>query len=52
MAALLHGLSDKNVTIRKSYSTSLSVVCKLAKASSVEKLIDRLHDWYLVKDGE
>lgn len=52
MAALLHALSDRNATIRKHYASSLSNVCKMAKSSSVDKLMDRLNQWYMEKEGE
>ena len=51
MAALLNGLSDRNTTVRKSYSTCLANICKVAKDSSVEKLVSRLNTWYMEKDG-
>lgn len=51
MAALLNGLSDRNTTVRKSYSTCLANVCKVAKDTSTEKLVAKLHNWYMEKDG-
>ena len=51
MAALLNGLSDRNTTVRKSYSTCLANICKVAKDSSVEKLVSKLNTWYMEKDG-
>jgi len=52
MAAIMHGLSDRNVTVRKNYANALGNICKVAKASSIEKLIERLHSWYMEKEGE
>ena len=52
MAALLTGLSDRNSTVRMHYSNSLASICKLAKDSSVEKLVQRLHSWYMDKEGK
>jgi len=52
MTALFNGLTDRNSTIRRSYATSLANVCKLAKDSSVEKLLGKLYDWYMEKQGE
>ena len=51
MAALLHGLSDKNMVVRKSYATALGHLVRVGKDSSVEKLIQKLTSWYLDNEG-
>ncbi|XP_062591295.1 proteasome adapter and scaffold protein ECM29-like [Saccostrea cucullata] len=52
MSAFLSGLSDRNASIRKSYSSALGQLVKVAKDSSVEKLISRLKTWYLEKEED
>lgn len=52
MSAFLSGLSDRNASIRKSYASALGQLVKVAKDSSVEKLIGRLRTWYLEKEEE
>ncbi|XP_061192483.1 proteasome adapter and scaffold protein ECM29-like [Saccostrea echinata] len=52
MSAFLSGLSDRNASIRKSYSSALGQLVKVAKDSSVEKLISRLRTWYLEKEED
>ncbi|XP_046357928.2 proteasome adapter and scaffold protein ECM29-like isoform X1 [Haliotis rufescens] len=52
MSAFLHGLSDRNSSVRKSYASALGYLVKIAKDSSVEKLINRLRSWYLEKEDE
>ncbi|XP_005102218.1 proteasome adapter and scaffold protein ECM29 [Aplysia californica] len=47
MAALLHGLGDRNAVIRKSYATALGHLVRVGKDSSVEKLLQKLKTWYL-----
>ncbi|KAL3868785.1 hypothetical protein ACJMK2_041546 [Sinanodonta woodiana] len=52
MGAFLHGLSDRNQSVRKSYALALGQLVKVAKDNSVEKLIVRLKSWYLEKEDE
>ncbi|XP_067931568.1 proteasome adapter and scaffold protein ECM29-like [Watersipora subatra] len=52
MAALCNALSDRNNTVRKHYCNCLASLCKLAKDSSVEKLIEKLRGWYMDKEDE
>lgn len=47
LGAFLHGLGDRNATVRKSYATAIGHLVKVAKDSSVEKLIQKLKTWYL-----
>ena len=51
LGTLLNGLNDRNVTVRKAYALAIGNVVKFAKDSSVEKLINRLKDWYMEKEG-
>ncbi|CAG5117500.1 unnamed protein product, partial [Candidula unifasciata] len=51
LAAFLHGLNDRNATVRKANATAISHLVRIAKDSSVEKLIQKLKTWYLENDG-
>ncbi|CAH1774881.1 unnamed protein product [Owenia fusiformis] len=48
----LHMLQDKSGAIRKSAATAIGHLVKVAKESSVEKVIVKLKTWYLEKDDE
>ncbi|EDO42544.1 predicted protein, partial [Nematostella vectensis] len=50
LSSLLSGLSDRSASVRKSYATTIGHVVKVAKESSVEKLIDRIKNWYFEKE--
>ncbi|KAK2167662.1 hypothetical protein LSH36_25g00006 [Paralvinella palmiformis] len=52
LGVLLNGLNDRNVSVRKSYASVIGHLVKVAKDSSVEKLITRLKTWYLEKEEE
>ncbi|CAG2228106.1 ECM29 [Mytilus edulis] len=52
MSAFLAGLSDRNSSVRKTYASALGHLIKVAKDSSVEKLIIKLKSWYLDKEDE
>ncbi|XP_059151870.1 proteasome adapter and scaffold protein ECM29-like [Physella acuta] len=47
LAVFLHGLNDRNATVRKSYATAIGHLVRVAKDSSVEKLIEKLKTWYM-----
>ncbi|CAL1546641.1 unnamed protein product [Lymnaea stagnalis] len=51
LAAFLHGLNDRNATIRKANATAIGHLVRVAKDSSVEKLIEKLKTWYLEGEG-
>lgn len=51
LAAFLHGLNDRNATIRKANATAIGHLVRVAKDSSVEKLIEKLKTWYLESEG-
>lgn len=50
--ALLSGLSDRSASVRKSYATAIGHLVKVAKDNSVEKLIDKIKNWYFEKEDE
>ncbi|BFY99626.1 hypothetical protein BsWGS_02666 [Bradybaena similaris] len=51
LAAFLHGLNDRNATIRKANATAIGHLVRISKDSSVEKLIQKLKSWYLENEG-
>lgn len=52
MGAFLHGVADRNTAVRKAYASALGHLVRIAKDSSVEKLIIRMRSWYLEKEEE
>ncbi|CAI9736898.1 adapter and scaffold ECM29-like [Octopus vulgaris] len=50
MNSMLTGLSDRNVSVRKSYASAVGYLVKVAKDSSTEKLMLKLKTWYMEKD--
>lgn len=52
MGAFLTGINDRNLSVKKAYASALGYLVKVAKDSSVEKLIARLRNWYLEKEEE
>ncbi len=48
---MLSGLHDRNTTVKKTYASAIGHLVKVAKDSSVEKLIHRLKEWYFEKEG-
>ncbi|WAR24119.1 ECM29-like protein [Mya arenaria] len=52
MGAFLNGVADRNMAVRKSYALALGHLVRIAKDSSVEKLITRMRSWYLEKEEE
>ncbi|XP_071476195.1 proteasome adapter and scaffold protein ECM29-like [Diadema antillarum] len=50
LASLLSGLSDKSMAVRKHNAIAIGHLVKVAKDSSIVKLISRLKLWYLEKD--
>ncbi len=49
---MLSGLHDRNTTVKKTYASAIGHLVKVAKDSSVEKLINRLKEWYFEKEGK
>uniref|UniRef100_A0A6A7FWF3 Proteasome-associated protein ECM29 homolog n=2 Tax=Hirondellea gigas TaxID=1518452 RepID=A0A6A7FWF3_9CRUS len=52
LTALVNGLNDRNATIRKIFANAIGTVVKVAKSSSVEKLLNKLQTWYLEKEED
>lgn len=52
MAALVHGLSDRNLALRKLFATSIGQMFRTAKSSSIEKLFEKLKNNYLENEEE
>ncbi|XP_033636669.1 proteasome adapter and scaffold protein ECM29-like [Asterias rubens] len=52
LSALLTGLNDKSLAVRKTNAAAIGHLIKVAKDSSVEKLITKLKNWYTEKDDE
>ena len=50
LSALVTGMQDRTVTVRRCSAAACGNVCRAAKSSSVEKLIAKLRSWYM--DGE
>lgn len=50
MSAMLTGLSDRNLAVRKAYASALGHLVKVATDSSTEKLMIKLKTWYMEKD--
>ena len=47
MAVLVKGLGDRNVALKKMYASTLGHLVRVAKDSSVVKLLETLEDRYL-----
>ena len=53
MAALVNVMStEQNRTVTKLLSDTLGAIVKVAKESSIENLLKKLHEWYFEKDGK
>ncbi|XP_076347189.1 proteasome adapter and scaffold protein ECM29 [Tachypleus tridentatus] len=50
LAAFLNGLGDRNAAVRKSYGSAIGHLVKVAKDSSVEKVLVKIHNLYLEKE--
>ncbi|XP_058950151.2 proteasome adapter and scaffold protein ECM29 isoform X1 [Pocillopora verrucosa] len=50
--ALSSGLSDRSASVRKSYATAIGHLVKVAKDSTVEKILDKINKWYFEKEDE
>ncbi|KAJ0047308.1 hypothetical protein NL108_005076, partial [Boleophthalmus pectinirostris] len=50
MSALLNGIHDRSSVIQKTFAFALGHLVRTAKDSSVEKLLLKLHSWYLEKE--
>lgn len=52
LAVMVNGLGDRNITVRKSYATAIGHLVKVSRDSSIEKLTEKLRNWYLEKDDD
>ena len=52
LSVLVNGLNDRNATLRKVFASAIGTVIKVAKRSSIEKLLKKLQNWYLEKEEE
>ncbi|KAK7930020.1 hypothetical protein WMY93_006415 [Mugilogobius chulae] len=50
MSALLSGIHDRSSVIQKTFAFALGHLVRTAKDSSVEKLLLKIHSWYLEKE--
>lgn len=47
LRAFVRGLSDRNATVRRSCATTVGHLAKVAKDSDLDRLMAKLHTWYL-----
>ena len=52
MAVLVKGLADRNVALKKTYASSLGHLVRVAKETSVAKLLETLENRYLEAEDE
>ena len=52
LACLVNGLSDRNVTVKKTYAAAIGNLVKAGKDSSIDKLGEKFTQWYFEKDGK
>lgn len=52
LGVLVNGLLDRNSTVRKCYATAIGHIVSSAKESSLEKLFNKLQEWYFQKEGK
>ena len=52
MAVLVKGLGDRNVALKKTYAVALGHLVRVAKESSVVKLMETLENRYLEAEDE
>ncbi|XP_074640240.1 proteasome adapter and scaffold protein ECM29-like [Tubulanus polymorphus] len=52
MSALLTGLNDRSVSVQKAFANTMGHTVKIAKDSSVEKLVNKLKSWYFEKEDD
>lgn len=52
MTVLLKGLGDRNVALKKTYAIALGHLVRVAKDSSVVKLLETLENRYLEAEEE
>ncbi|XP_028909527.1 proteasome adapter and scaffold protein ECM29 isoform X3 [Ornithorhynchus anatinus] len=52
MSALLSGLTDRNSVVQKSFAFALGHLVRTSRDSSVEKLLQKLNNWYMEKEEQ
>ncbi|XP_015601340.2 proteasome adapter and scaffold protein ECM29 [Cephus cinctus] len=52
LAALVNGLTDRNVAIRKNNAVTIGHIVGSAKESSLEKLFNMLNTWYMEREDD
>ncbi|MCL4116473.1 UNVERIFIED_CONTAM: hypothetical protein GTU68_001151, partial [Idotea baltica] len=52
LAALVNGLGDRNIVVRKVFANAIGNLVKTAKPSSIDKLLAKLQSWYLEKEED
>ncbi|CAN7937378.1 unnamed protein product [Ixodes hexagonus] len=52
LRAFVHGLSDRNATVRRCFATAVGNLAKVAKDSDVDRLMAKLRSWYMETDEE
>ncbi|KAF2363099.1 Proteasome component Ecm29 [Trinorchestia longiramus] len=52
LSVLVNGLNDRNATVRKVFANAIGTLIKIAKHSSVTKLLNKLESWYLDKEED
>ncbi|XP_065580969.1 proteasome adapter and scaffold protein ECM29-like isoform X2 [Artemia franciscana] len=52
LAVLCKGLSDRNLALRSTYAGTIGQLVRVAKDSSIEKLLNMLQTWYLETNEE
>uniref|UniRef100_A0A131YLY1 Proteasome component ECM29 n=1 Tax=Rhipicephalus appendiculatus TaxID=34631 RepID=A0A131YLY1_RHIAP len=52
LRAFVHGLSDRNATVRRCCATTVGHLSKVAKESDVDRLFTKLQTWYMEGDDE
>ncbi|KAG0427429.1 hypothetical protein HPB47_025519 [Ixodes persulcatus] len=50
LRAFVHGLSDRNATVRRCCATAVGNLAKVAKESDVDRLMAKLRSWYMETD--
>lgn len=52
LKSLMKGITDRNITIRKSYASTIALITTVAKENTVNKLIQSLRDIYMENEGK
>ncbi|XP_038626132.1 proteasome adapter and scaffold protein ECM29 isoform X2 [Tachyglossus aculeatus] len=52
MSALLSGLTDRSSVVQKSFAFALGHLVRTARDASVEKLLQKLNNWYMEKEEQ